>query len=96
MGGRSLGSLDPADERIGRPRSPCDGRGIDDFAVDGMTLTEIATVKFNHDTRADDHQSVMHASGVTIASRSIGDPSRAFTQLIASAGLSPSERAACR
>ncbi len=55
-----------------------------------MTLTEIAAVKFNNDTRADDHQSVMHASRVTITSRSVGDP-RAFTQLIASAGLSPSE-----
>jgi antitoxin component of RelBE/YafQ-DinJ toxin-antitoxin module len=65
--------------------------GIDASDADGMTLTEIAAVKFNHDTRADDHQSVTHASGVTIASRSIGDPSRAVAQLIASAGLSPSE-----
>ena len=65
--------------------------GIDGSAVDGMTLTEIAAVKFNHDTRADDHQTVMHASGVTIASRSVGDPSRAFAQLVASAALSPSE-----
>jgi hypothetical protein len=65
-------------------------RSADIDEADGMTLTEIAAVKFNNDTRADDRQSVMHASRVTITSRSVGDP-RAFTQLIASAGLSPSE-----
>ena len=56
-----------------------------------MTLTEIAAVKFNHDTRADDHQTVMHASRrddhLSVGRR----PHRAFAQLIASAGLSPSE-----
>ncbi len=54
-----------------------------------MTLTEIAAVKFNHETRGDDQQTVKHVSGVTIASRSVGSPSQAFAQLIASAGLSP-------
>ena len=65
--------------------------GIAPDARQGMTLTEIAAVKFNNDTRPDDRQSVEHASGVTVASRSVADPGQAFVQLIASAGLTPAE-----
>ena len=80
----------PATNGSADPAYLATSAGIDDPAADGMTLTEIAAVKFNNDTRADDHQSVMHASRVTITSRSVGAP-RGFAQLIASAGLSPSE-----
>jgi hypothetical protein len=65
--------------------------GIAPDASAGMSLTEIAAVKFNKGTRDDDRQSVAHPSGVTVASRSLGDPGYAFVQLIAGAGLTPSE-----
>jgi hypothetical protein len=67
--------------------------GIAPVAAERMTLSEIAAVKFNNDTRPDDRQTVEHASGVIVASRSVADPGQAFVQLIASAGLTPSEAA---
>jgi hypothetical protein len=51
----------------------------------GLSLTEIAAVKFNRDADPDDSQRVLRGSDVTLTSRSVGE--RAWVQLVASAGL---------
>jgi hypothetical protein len=81
----------PATNGSADPARLAASAGIAPGASRGMSLTEIAAVKFNNDTRPDDRQSVVHASSVTVASRSLADPGRAFVQLIASAGLTPAE-----
>jgi hypothetical protein len=81
----------PATNGSADPARLAASAGIDSGDAGGMTLTEIAAVKFNNDTRPDDRQSVVYPSGATVASRSVDDPSKAFAQLIASAGLSPAE-----
>ena len=86
---RSLSSIPPTNGSADSTRLAASAGIAPDAA--GMSLTEIAAVKFNNDTRPDDSQSVVHASGVTVASRSVADPGQAFAQLIASAGLTSSE-----
>jgi hypothetical protein len=55
----------------------------------GLSLTEIAAAKFNRDADADDQQRGVRRGGVTVISRS-ADGS-AWSQLVASAGLTPEE-----
>ena len=71
---RSLSSIPPTNGSADSTRLAASAGIAPDAA--GMSLTEIAAVKFNNDTRPDDRQSVVHASGVTVASRSVADPSR--------------------
>ena len=52
-----------------------------------MSLAEISAVKFNKDSRDDDRQTVPAPLGAVVATRSVGDASAAFGQLISSAGL---------
>jgi len=52
------------------------------------SLTEIAAAKFNRDDR-NDSQRVLRGGEATVTSRSVGSP--AWSQLVASAGLTPEE-----
>ena len=69
---RSLSSIPPTSGSADSTRLAASAGIAPDAA--GMSLTEIAAVKFNNDTRPDDRQSVVHASGVTVATRSVADP----------------------
>lgn len=65
--------------------------GVSSYDAATMPLGELAAVKFNRDTREGDWQTVPSAPGAVVATRSVGEASDAFVQLIASAGLSPSQ-----
>ena len=61
------------------------GAGVSVAEAQGMTLSELAALKFNRDTRSDDRQAVAHdATPVKV------DAGR-HAQLIAAAGLTPAE-----
>ena len=63
--------------------------GLAPDEASGLSLTEIAAVKFNRDADPDDSQRVLRGSDVTVTSRSVGE--RAWSQLVASAGLTTEE-----
>ncbi|HET9067457.1 MAG TPA: hypothetical protein VFN28_02345 [Amaricoccus sp.] len=65
--------------------------GLSPEEAAGMSLTEIAAVKFNNDTRPDDRQSIRHGSGATVSSRTFVYPGRSSGKVAASAGLSPEQ-----
>jgi hypothetical protein len=59
--------------------------GVSPAEAEGLTLAEIAAIKFNRDTRGDDRQSVSHAQGTIMV-----DGAR-HAHLIRQAGLTPAE-----
>ena len=65
--------------------------GVTPEAARYMSLNELVVAKFNRDSRPDDQQTVVQHSDVVVATRSMNRATNQFGQLIASAGLTPSE-----
>ena len=65
------------------------GAGLTPEEARGLSLTEIAAAKFNRDSDGDDQQRVVRSGDVTVISRSADGT--AWSQLAASAGLTPEE-----
>ena len=72
-----------------RPAQLAASAGLAPDEARGLSLTEIAAAKFNRDADRDDSQRVLRGGDVTVTSRSVGE--RAWSQLVASAGLTPEE-----
>ena len=65
--------------------------GVAPEAAQYMSLNELVVAKFNRDSRPDDQQTLVPQSDVVVMTRSMNQATNRFGQLIASAGLTPSE-----
>ena len=64
--------------------------GLTPAEAQGLSLSEIAALKFNRDSASDYRQTVRQDVGVTVTSRSADGADR-WSQLVSNAGLSPDE-----